>query len=240
MRHARSAAANPRSCSPLKPQLDKDLAKYVAAASAAAGLGLLAGAMPAQAEVVYTPASQVIERRSTFHLDINNDGITDFTFKEIQVFYMSSAYTFLEVNGNQAGNHPIASNNGFFAAALPQGYRIGRGDNFQGSSVYKRMGSCVTSNGVAKGPFGEGKRLFLGVKFFINGEKHFGWVRFNVKNQDCNLHAVMTGYAYETIPRKAIHTPQPKNGDSQSDGLSLGHLALGKSMRDSISGSMGK
>ena len=58
--------------------LEKALLSYVAAATAA-GVGALAGARPAAAEVVYTPA-QVEPTPGTYYLDINHDGIDDFKF----------------------------------------------------------------------------------------------------------------------------------------------------------------
>src|SRR5215471_14464671 len=56
------------------------LASYFMAASAA-GVGVLALTQTADAKIVYTPANQTISPRSTFGLDLNADGVTDFTFE---------------------------------------------------------------------------------------------------------------------------------------------------------------
>jgi hypothetical protein len=46
---------------------------------------------------------------------------------------------------------------------------------------------------------------YLGVKFLINGQSHFGWVRLTVKSDKLlSISATITGYAYETVPNKPI------------------------------------
>jgi len=88
---------------------------------------------------------------------------------------------------------------------------------------------------------------FLGFRFKINGEDHYGWARLNVVISDSypGLTATLTGYAYETIPGKAIIAGStegpdddgPDNDDIQEPNTSLtaptpqpatlGMLALG-------------
>ena len=50
-----------------------------ALAAGAAGVGVLALAQPVEAKIVYTPAHRVIGPDSRYLLDLNHDGITDFT-----------------------------------------------------------------------------------------------------------------------------------------------------------------
>jgi hypothetical protein len=47
---------------------------------------------------------------------------------------------------------------------------------------------------------------YLGAKFSIKGKTHYGWVRLNVTLHSGGFDAVITGYAYETIPNKSIIT----------------------------------
>jgi len=115
-----------RSEGPLSEGLDKQLASYAAAASAAdvgrrargpeaaevitraagaIGAGLLLSAGPASARIVYTPAYSVVHPRSGpghLSLDLNHDGITDFRFS----VYGSSPFALstLKVSPTQAGN----------------------------------------------------------------------------------------------------------------------------------------
>ncbi len=60
----------------LSPKLDRRLLGYAAAASAA-GVGMMVLAPSSLAEVVYTPANQTVN--GSLAIDLNNDGITDFT-----------------------------------------------------------------------------------------------------------------------------------------------------------------
>ncbi|MGA2101274.1 MAG: hypothetical protein ABSG34_09245 [Candidatus Sulfotelmatobacter sp.] len=75
--HAVAAAAGVRQ---LNPRLDKMIAAYATAASAV-GLALLAAAQPAEGKIVYTKTYVSIGRGDTdrYHLDLNRDGIGDFS-----------------------------------------------------------------------------------------------------------------------------------------------------------------
>jgi hypothetical protein len=68
------------------------------------------------------------------------------------------------------------------------------------------------------------KDHYLGLKFLINTAVHYGWARLNFKYQRNSgpFAATLTGYAYETIPNKAITT-----GKTHANGAALGGLALG-------------
>ena len=55
---------------------------------------------------------------------------------------------------------------------------------------------------------GKGVRdRYLGLKFVINGQTHYGWARFSVSIPNAkvlNYTAILTGYAYETEPHMPI------------------------------------
>jgi hypothetical protein len=67
----------PNTRAPLNERLNKKLLSYAVAAGAA-GVGILAAAQPADAEVVYTPTNTPIQIGVPVPIDLNNDGITDF------------------------------------------------------------------------------------------------------------------------------------------------------------------
>jgi hypothetical protein len=70
---------------------------------------------------------------------------------------------------------------------------------------------------------------YLGMKFMINGEAHYGWARFSV-TVNVFLEATLTGYAYETIPNKPIITGKTNGPDVvAAEPASLGRLAQGAS-----------
>jgi hypothetical protein len=82
MRSEPQSGNSTRTPATLSAKLNTRLVSYVAAASAA-GVGLLAGAQPADAEVVYTPANTPILINTPVALDLNNDGIVDFELSNI-------------------------------------------------------------------------------------------------------------------------------------------------------------
>ena len=55
---------------------------------------------------------------------------------------------------------------------------------------------------------GEPNNEYVGVRFLLNGQTHYGWIRLTVTTSpDPNgppLTAKITGYAYETVANKAI------------------------------------
>jgi hypothetical protein len=147
----------------LNEGLDKRLASYTAAASAAGvgrrarapgavavitraasavGVGLLLSAGPASARIVYTPAYTALSVYGPL-LDLNHDGITDFKFLEAS----GDSHFRLSVFAAQAGNAILGKVQGVLsdygrpftcpvASALPAGHRIGPGSNF---GAYPRM-----------------------------------------------------------------------------------------------------
>jgi hypothetical protein len=52
------------------------------------------------------------------------------------------------------------------------------------------------------GPFANATNRYLGFKFLVNGQVHYGWARMTVTNSLRNV--VLTGYAYETTPNTTI------------------------------------
>ena len=74
------------------------------------------------------------------------------------------------------------------------------------------------------------KNRYLGIKFTINGKFHYGWARISVSVTGHQATSVLSGYAYETIPNKAIIAGETKGPDVVTvQPGSLGHLATGAS-----------
>jgi hypothetical protein len=188
---------NRRTASPINSKLEKKLSAYIAAAGAA-GVGMLAVTQPAEAKVVYTSANIPVFTYGygDVALDINGDGVTDLTF-----FGATFAYgTYLKVYA-PAGNGIAGAN--FNASALKWGARIGPKAAFTSKAQnIASVGGCHSSNCGYYGPWDNTQGHFLGVKFVISGEVHYGWLRLNVAKRP--YHSVITGYAYETIPNKPI------------------------------------
>jgi hypothetical protein len=176
-----------------------------ALAASAAGVSILALAPPSQAEIIYTRADVEIP----FSLDLNGDGTVDFKFTSHNV----RSSNFLGVDAAYAGNGVVGGGSSYAAALLP-GAQIGPSANFVS---YGRMarGFWYGTNRRSfqwhcYGPWKDVKKHYLGLKFMINGEVHYGWARFNETCHKGLNSAVLTGYAYETIPNQGILAGQKK------------------------------
>ena len=63
-----------------------------------------------------------------------------------------------------------------------------------------------------------------------SGQFPYGWARLNVKARvSSGIKALLTGYAYKSIPNKSIVTGRTNGPDVVLDPATLGHLAQGAS-----------
>ncbi len=96
-------------------------------------------------------------------------------------------------------------------AALPRsaGVRIGPKGAFVG---YGTMAFQDSVSGVSfyDGPWKDAHNRYLGLKFSVNGETHYGWARLTVTAKH-GITATLTGYAYETVPNKTIMAGETSN-----------------------------
>ena len=170
-------------------------------------------APPVEAKVVYTPANVVIQ--SNYNLDVNHDGITDFTIQNIGKFTnRCNEYAYVD-EGPASGNGvvPYYDINGEWPAALTQGARIGSGPQFEGSLATMAFFSVNCPFEHSAGPWVDVVQHYLGLRFQVNGLTHYGWARLTVLlhcgRGGCGSFVVtLTGYAYETIPGKSINAGQ--------------------------------
>jgi hypothetical protein len=230
-----------RTVVPLCTHLDRQLGRYVAAAEATTrtspdlftatvicslGLGSLALFTPiAGAEIVYTPTNQSIGKQngfSTLPIDLNNDGIADLNLSAYNFTSFSSGFhhfASLEAVA-KPGNMILATSHlaGFAAADFP-GEMIGAGGvagRFKADGLMAK--STITTDGGGSsfhsqaGQWLKTKDRYLGVKFSISGEVHYGWARISANPGNANL----TGYAYETIANKPILAGATEDSQLQS------------------------
>lgn len=206
-----SAHATPQLSDLLLHQLN-----LYALTATAAGVASLALAQPAEAKIVYTPANIPIVVNGGFtELDLNHDGINDFQFNNTYGNQNSS----LKVAAAQTPNRVwavscTADGPLYCAAALPKGTKVGpptfrAGHDTLGMAFYH--GGSIRSGG---GRWLEVKQAYLGLRFVIKGETHFGWARVRMGGHSKpGFAATITGYAYETVPNKSIVTGKTKGPD---------------------------
>jgi len=234
----------PRATAELSKSLNHQLNMYALAAGAA-GVGLLALTRPAEAKIIYTPAHAKVV--PPFPVDLNHDGIVDFYFGNFYPFgikrlsicqYWHSASEGDVCNPSYGSNavRTIHSKGGEFAAALPNGDKVQRG---LFAKPRAPLGTIYLGTGLDTGWFGPWfnggrgvKHRYLGLKFKIKGRFHFGWARMSVTIDHTYFTAILTGYAYETIPGKGIIAGKTKGPDvitlpAKTAGT-LGHLGMGR------------
>jgi hypothetical protein len=234
--HKTAAAEAPR----LSDVLNRRMTAYVVAAGAA---GVTVAAMAASAEtpqgpIVYTPANVSLYGLGSthFNIDLNHDGIPDFRLEMTNTRWVSSG------GGGDGGRGSFwdlpYSGNGAMPRPLAKGALIGTSGGFEGrdrlawgrSANHSGHGGYYTG-----GPWAQSDaERYLGVRFLIDGETHYGWVRMSVSTEPSNIGATITGYAYNTVanqPLKAGEGAQkPRGAGLHRAGLypaGLGALSLG-------------
>ncbi len=180
--------------------LHQQLHLYALAASAA-GVAMLAMAPLGEAEIIYKRDQVHIGENSSYSLDVNGDGTVDFT---ISVGRGSSSGGM--VLPGQAGNEVALSAGSYFATALPAGAVIGPNAKFSpGAGWWMFLWYFPSAHfGTCWGPWAVDPNGYLGLKFMISGEVHYGWARMG---DICGYHhryVNLRGYAYETIPNQSI------------------------------------
>jgi hypothetical protein len=202
-----------------------------AIAAGAAGIGVLALAQPAEAKIIYTPAH--VKVYFDLMLDLNHDGINDFYFNVISRATSSGQVGGLAVARERGGNNRIRGHRGkyggSYASALRAGALIGPKGPFTNAFEYATMAANHINSIKGTTTFfgfwangGKGvKNRYLGLKFFIKGKVHFGWARLTFTYSAQNhapgfFSGLLTGYAYETIPSKAIIAGATESSDDKS------------------------
>jgi hypothetical protein len=209
---------------PLLTALERHLNMYALAASAA-GVSLLALAQSAEARIVYTKTYQHLPVNKAFLLDLNHDGIADFKLSYGVYKGWNLRVSRFRNRLNEVWGAPSTGN---YVSALPSGVRI-RADKRFGTDSF--MAGCPSASGysckVGIGLWYNVKNRYLGLKFVIKGKFHYGWARLSVGTKR-HPNPVLTGYAYETIPNKAIITGKTKGPDIiAAQPRTLGYLAQG-------------
>jgi hypothetical protein len=239
----------PRKKANLSESIYQQLNMYVLAAGAA-GVGMLALAQPAEAKIVYTASNVAIGYGGVqdYHLDLNHDGIADFSIFTTNRSYQCgdrSRKIFGLFEKAAAGNGAVTKGKLKLAAALSAGVLIGPTRRFFGGTrtmSYRRHGyggGCVSNQ--QRGYWQDANPGYLGLTFKISGRTHYGWARLIVTRKFFEgFTAMLSGYAYETIPNKAIVAGKTKGPEDvnieESNAIptaptpelaTLGMLALG-------------
>jgi hypothetical protein len=215
------SSLQPRTPSTLPNSLHHQLSMYALAATAA-GVGVLALAQPAAAKIVYTKTHRVIGPNQKYVIDLNHDGIGDFTIWN--EYSCSAGCSDLLAVRQPKWNH-VAAN--VFSSALA----LSRGAVIDLARFRYSGGLMACACEGFQGFWYDLTNRYLGLKFQIRGKNHFAWARLNVyvASDGIQITATLTGYAYETILNKPIIAGKTKGPDVVTvQSGSLGHLAAGR------------
>ena len=189
--------------------ISKRIKKYVKTAAA-----ILSSSSLANASVVYTDVvpDVALNPNDTFNIDINNDAIVDFDLS----FSTSSGgggFTsrLIKMEGLLSGNSMLV-NGSNYVDALSNSVSISTAlTNWNGNrrigfySQYSSYFSSTTSTFTfSRGGWSGLSNRYVGVKFDISGNIHYGWVRLSVGSSYNSV--TIHDYAYESISGNTILT----------------------------------
>jgi Abnormal spindle-like microcephaly-assoc'd, ASPM-SPD-2-Hydin len=201
-------------------------------AIAIATFAVLAGlASHAQGEIVYHSANITISD-STYNLDLNGDGITDFTIESTQR-RCGTLCTVIFL-----GETP-AQGNGAILGPLSRGQEIGPNQSFDGNGAtmswfeFKLVCNKVHCWGVhSSGGLWLGKKGYLGLSFQVDGQTYYGWASLSCPKPGGS--GTLLGYAYETIPGRAIKAGETSYAWFSSTSVNFGTVTVGTTLSKSV------
>jgi hypothetical protein len=197
------------------PHLQRGMVGLARSAAAATAIGcLLAFTQRSEAKIVYTPVNEVIKDRGQLQLDLNNDGIVDFTINGSSSGNQACFFGIVDIFPS-ADNGVVISgerNGDGWASALNAGDQIGPiRDFFSQESIltqYDHGFNCV-EGGYTYGYWLDAGLYYLGLEFQKYGKTRYGWAQLSVHSStdyrhNQHLTTTLSGYAYETVAGKSI------------------------------------
>ncbi len=200
--------------------LSRTLDGRLAAYALAAGTGIVCTAQPAKASIIYTKTDINFTAGTVF---IPFDGANDF-----RLTIRSATFNVAGLGNPGAG----VVGRGSLASALALGLKIGPKAPFvkvRSASALMAKAYYISSFHYGyKGHWVDASEKYLGLRFDINGQVHYGWAEFDVSVDRLSLSATLLGYAYDTVANQGLGAGQTAaSPTSAPEPATLGLLALG-------------
>ena len=178
---------------------------------------VVAGGQDINGEIAYYDIEdETVGSNGSYEVDINNDGTPDFTISqnhsESTSTYSSYSNLFdsVRIDGSQSQNKILKSSSSSYAQLMNTGDVVGLSTTYSSYNTQEfinnvQLGYYAYSYGSSY-TYGswEGEEGYLGVKFDINGNNHYGWIRLEVFSYYSGF--TVRDFAYETIPDYEIET----------------------------------
>lgn len=211
----------------MKNSTMRKMAAYSAAALASAGF--------ANAQIVYHDVNPDVtfNPNDSLAIDLDNNGVMDYYMMFLHFSgYQNDQLFIAPLNiGNRAIGEAAWSAWSWYGIALNAGDSINASANWVcpgGVDPRSRVFFASTYNGNEYGNFADGQDHYLGVKFQIGANIHYGWIRVNVTDSVTGM--TLKDWAYRQTPNIGL-----KAGETTTTNIENAVLSNSR-----IYGSMGK
>ena len=172
-----------------KFQLNKRLAGYSATAVA-----LAAFTANTEGQTVYSGLKNIVVKNTRDSIDIDGDGVKDFVIKNTLGGIHYAFIDNLQPSNSWLGNNSVK--------ALSSKVYISSSSSFNGKAGL--LGRYNSISHSSWGNFnGQGEK-FIGVKFLIGTDIHYGWIRVNIPETDDSV--TIVDWAYQKSTKVSLAT----------------------------------
>jgi hypothetical protein len=199
-----------------KSKVERKLAAYLIAGGAA-----VAAAEEGRADIIYSGPQNISINQSSFALDLNGDGVTDYTFANSQTFVtvgkppntmqqLQSASLTVTPSGSNEVAADTVTNKGVTTTTADASV-LSFGTSLSGltfSNTSPQMAAAGKGAPKQPGNWTGVTDQFLGLRFDINGQQHYGWAELSVGSAANGLPATLEGWAYDTTANEPIAAGQ--------------------------------
>ncbi len=192
---------------------DKLILKKLASYTGFAAAAMLLLPSNSHAEIRYVDPDDVMiyNDNRAYDIDLNKDNITDFkiglnTFSYFSTTFYTYYYSSMTMRRVMNDNRVMAFDD--FVTKLSENMYIGPNGQWDDVAVFCE-GTGSYFDVTTRGNWTEDAyKKFIGIKFKISGEDHYGWIRASVHSTMYNMVVTVHDWAYEDEPGVSIKAGQ--------------------------------